>query len=577
MDNIEPEYLYKVYRQGNYLGLLKNVVSKFGYSQDINTVGSQINIEVGQSADISDQPPDPILDETGDPILDETGDPILAEQAAQVVGNSRDDIKIRNGNVIEVWEYNQYYPNGRRAFVGTIKKWSAKFGGAGNIGILVYFKGDELGNYLVAGSPYVADVSQTTQDDDQTIYDDGGWIKLGQTWTVGAGVTNLAAIDLRLLGTGTVTVKVYNSVTEANSGAPPLATIAREINDAVTPAVYRFTFTTPIQVTEGGSYFMTVETDEPSQTIFVYYEDGGNVYAGGALYVNFYGGGSGGGLWTSPPAGDVGVNSDLYFVTYSSLGATTALFEDFDPTEDLVQPNMDNYISAGGAVGYDDADIEPTGVTIDEYTFITATLLEMLEKALELSPSDFYYAVDLGELKLRFKQAAVAAEHFITKGRHVNELDLSASTENIKNKILFIGGLVLGSNLYREYKNVSSIDEFGLGLDTKTDNRVTVTSTADQIGTTSLDLQDDEQYQTEITLLYPQTDISQYKVGQMLGFNGFGPLVDSLLLQIVRVSYSPESVTLSLGVLPPRTSVTLARIERKLEALQTVDNPDTPS
>ena len=577
--DVEKFQLFKVFRQGVYIGLMRGVKNPFKYAQDINSAGpGALDIEIQQSADVSGEPPSPLLDENGDPLLDENGDPLLAESADQVVGNSRSDILFRNGNDLEIWEYCKYYPNGKRVFNGKIKNWRGIFGGDGDIKLKVYYAGDDLENFLVVGETLSSDVSQTSEDSSISLWNDAGWRKVGQTWLVGAGVTNLGAIDLKLRGSGTpynVTIKVYNNVTEANTGTLPQATINRQISSS-TPAVYRFTLPNALSTTESTSYFYTVESDAPSGEIYIYYK-GSNVYADGAMYISSYGGGSGGGLFYATPDAPIASASDLYFETYSDNGATTAIFEDFDPSTEMIKPSMDNYIAAGGTLSYDDADIEASGESVEDYTLITARMSEMFNVAQELLPYNFYWTVDIGLNKLKVKASTGIAEHVLVRGLHINQLELSASSENIINKILFIGGLIAGSNLYRKYLDNASIDDFGVGLDIKTDNRVVTTSVADQIGTTRLPIANDEEYQTVVTIPDGVADLSEYKLGQMIGFRGFGPLVDSLLLQIVRIEYNTSDITLSLGKIPPRQISDIKRLERNLEKVLSVDNPDAPS
>ena len=72
-------------------------------------------------------------------------------------------------------------------------------------------------------------------------------------------------------------------------------------------------------------------------------------------------------------------------------------------------------------------------------------------------------------------------------------------------------------------------------------------------------------------------DLTTLKPGLVIGFNGFGTFVDQLLLQIVRIDYTPEYATLTLGIMPKRMSLTLQQITKGLLAQETIANPTSPS
>jgi hypothetical protein len=408
-----------------------------------------------------------------------------------------------------------------------------------------------------------------------------GYYMAGQTFQTGSGQTNIAAIDLKLGGAGdtglthTVLVSLHSSASEATI----LGQASRVITGDGSAHVYKFVFPSPIEISASTTYFFSVRIGGSSGGSAILAYKASNVYANGVNYDRYNTGGKGGTVrdWTTPPNSSVGMSTgDLYFVTYNSGGETTAVFTDADPTADMIKTAMDNYISSGGNITYDDADIEATGEAVD-YTFIGATVFAGIQKALQMCPAGYYWTVDPGTNKLSVKNMSDTADIVITKGKDINVLELSASIENVKNDIPFSGGLVSGSNLYKRYTNQESINEWGRGYDPQSDNRVTIADTMDQLGTTRLAIEKDEQYQTSVTLLDAKTDITLCKPGMTIGFAGFGPTVDALVLMIVSLEYTPDTAKLGLGSLPPRTVVTLDQINRELDALQTVDNPDAPS
>lgn len=149
---IQKEYIYKVYRDDTYLGVLQNVMSVFTFSQEINTVGAKLEVLVGLSFDVTGNQVEAILDETGDPILDEDGEELIEEKSEDVFGNASSRILLRNGNLVEVYEVSSYHPNGKKMFSGIINRLEGNFSGESleeSVKAVVHSRGAELDNYLI--------------------------------------------------------------------------------------------------------------------------------------------------------------------------------------------------------------------------------------------------------------------------------------------------------------------------------------------------------------------------------------------------------------------------------------------
>jgi len=568
--DFQKSYIYKVFRDGDYLGNLPNVEPDFAFSQDINTVGSQVDITCGVSADTSMLSVENLLDEAGNILTDESDVALTTEGLIPIVtpGNSGINTLVKNGNKIEIWEYGYYHPNGKCMFIGTIESWSALFGGTDEdlINITVYSDGQDLDNYLVRGYPYTytADQSQVTQDGYDTnstgLYGIS-WNREGQSWV--AGVTNLGAIDLYLNGTATVTILVYSDYFNGTL----IGSVTKSV-DVTTPTAIKFAFANPITTSIGATYYFAISVAS-GQSIKVY-KKATNPYANGTMFSSSYGGGSGGGSYSAVPG------SDLYFKTYSGTGATICTFTSLDPSTGMLELMMDDYNSRGGVIGYDSTTIDATGLSLT-YSLNTNTTLEGIRAMLTLAPDSFYYYVDPGTQQLHFKQASATPDIILTKGTHLSSIRFVASIEMVKNSVYFTGGATAGVNLYKQYSDPTSLDLYGMRLDRLTDNRVTVAGTADAIGGSDLAEKKDEQYHTVITVLDKTMDITLLKPGMVVGLNGFGTFVDYITAQVVRVDYKPESATLTLGILPPRTSMEFDKITRGLVAMQTILNPTSPS
>lgn len=571
---VPKRYLYKVFTSaGQYLGNLPNVISEFTYVQDINTAGTNINIECGVSADTSILATQHLLTEAGDFLTDEAGNRLVTESQTPVVsiGASTDQTLIKNGNKLVVYEYSTYYPNGLAKFSGRIEHWEAGFGGEGGfetIKLLAYSDGSDLDNYIARGSPYAYTIDQSLTSANSSVVDStdafAGWNRYGQTFIVGPGVTNLGALSVMLLGTANVTVSLYTSPTSTT----PLASATQAIS-TVTNTEIQFGFTAPVTVTPGAQYFLTV-TVAAGQSIQVWIQNTGDLYAGGQAYNSNYGGGSGGGTWTPM------TNQDLYFRTWSSLGSTTGTYTSQDPTNGMLIPIVQDYQLRGGVVIYDSTTIDATGLSLT-YTFNTNTIYEAIKAVLTMCPNGFYYYVDLGTNTLYVKQTSTSADFTFTKGKHINELTIIASIENIKNQVYFSGGAVASVNVYVQKQSNTSVALYGVRLDRQSDNRVTDVGTAGTIASGGVSKQKDEQYQTTVTILGSSMDTNLLKPGKVIGFNGFGTFADRLTSQIVRLEYHPDYVVLGLGILPKRMTPEFEKITRGLVAQQTVANPTAPS
>ena len=582
---VPKRYIYKVFGAfGKYLGNLPNISDNtpFTFSQDINTAGTSITVECAVSIDTAALTPNEILDETGDPLLDETGDPLLEETAIvpiTALGTDTNDALIKNGNTVHVWEYSYYHPNGKIMFAGQIQRWEASYGGSGagsggaassdtsanSVTMTIYSDGQDLDNYIVRGAPYTytSDVYQGSNNANDTVSTSSkgaAFTSYGQTWKVGTGVHNLGQLGIKLNGTADVTITVYDGIAMTNL----IGTVTQSVSVGST-SVVNFQFPLVIPVTPGNTYFFTV-TVGSGQTIQIYYQNT-NVYADGSAYYENYSGGS-----YSPSYG--AITGDLFFHTYSGTGSTTATYTSEDPTTGMLVPIIADYTARGGLVALPTP--AATGLSLT-YTFTTKTTFDALGVILSLCPDGWYYYVDLGADTLVFAQVNTEADIILTKGRHLSQVTIIATIESIYNQEYLSGGTVSGSNIYVDYADAPSQALYGPRLKIASDNGILDNTTANTVAQTDVDANKDEQYQTTITVLDKTCDITLFKPGLVIGFNGFGTFVDNMIAQIVRIDYAQEQVTLTLGILPKRQALSVEQISRALIAAQTVANPTTPS
>lgn len=481
---------------------------------------------------------------------------------------------LRNGNLVAVYETSFYYPNGRLKFQGQINRLEASFAPEVNglIKAICHSDGRDMDNFVARAAPFTftGDQSQTSQNATVVSQTNGGkgagWDRWGQTWT--ANATTLGRIQLLLVGTAHVTINVYSG---PGLGGGLLASTTQFVNVGGA-TVIDFAFSDLVTTVIGTSYFYEVITDA-GESITIYCSSS-NPYASGQMYESVYGGGSGGGAYGAVSG------YDMYFTTASGVPGTLATFTGSDPTAGMALSVMNDYATRAGNIAFSTADLDATGLSLTA-SVNTNTIYEAIDKFLGFSPSGFYYYVDIALNRLKFKRTGKTADYILVRGRHIEELDLAFSIENVINEERFSGGTVSNGppplNLYRLYTDATSKALFGPRLNRKSDNRVTVNGTADAIGTSDIQQFKDEQYYTTVTILAKTMNITDIKLGQLVGTRGYQNYIDTMLLQITKIDYSPERAVLQLGTLPLRFNQGFEDVIRGLVAEQTVNNPSTPS
>lgn len=570
-DNVPTRFDYKVYdNDGTYLGLLPKVTSKFAFAQDINSAGSSIVVTCGQFVK-NETTVSPLLTEAGDVITTENDLPILATSTDLLVttGDSIDYAIFKNSNRVKVWMYNRYYPNGKLMFSGQMNRVEFKYGGADpTVKLTIYSDGLDLNNYIARGYPfsYTADVTNYVGGVGYTIVVNGpkggSWHVYGQSWRSGAAVSNLGAILISLNGTANVTVSVYDAVNGNLMGS---------VTKAVSTywADTRFEFSSLLPISPSHDYFFAVWVDA-GQSIEIA-GNNANPYANGSMYDSNYSGGSGGGSFLEV------ANNDLAFITYTGLPTTTATYTSDDPVSEMAHGILLDYNARGGYIT--EGDFEATGLSLT-YTFVVATILDAIKKILELCPTGYYSYIDLGTAEMDIKQISDTADFTVVRGRHITELNLALSIEQVKNYLLLSGGEVTpGVNLYRDYTDNESADNYGIRTATKSDNRITLAATADAVGDSFIEENAGELQETTLLVKDEHVDITQFVPGVTIGFKNFGNFIDDMVLQVVRrePNFSEGIAVLTLGRLPVRMNDEVQRLNRELLNEQTINNPTAPS
>jgi hypothetical protein len=317
-----------------------------------------------------------------------------------------------------------------------------------------------------------------------------------------------------------------------------------------------------------------------------------NPYADGKLMSK-----ASGGSWT-----DVS-STDLYFVTYTTTGATTKSYSSQDPST-ILETILDNFNDNGGVVTYTAGSIDTTGTTVS-YTFNTQTILECINKILELAPEGWYWYVDPATNLVHFHQKNSAADHTFTLGKDIKLMRVEKRTEGIVNTVYFTGGDTGGGTiLYKKFADTSSVGLYGIRAIRYTDERVTSATTATTIANRILNSHSAPEIRIQVEIADSNVqsggyDIETITIGDVINIrnvqgNTGSSLWDvalwdqdrwdyniaqvaTMYLQIVRIEYYPDRAVIMCSTLPPDVAKRIEDINRNLVATQTASNPSAPS
>lgn len=230
-----------------------------------------------------------------------------------------------------------------------------------------------------------------------------------------------------------------------------------------------------------------------------------------------------------------------------------------------------------GRMTYDGVSIEATGVTISE-TFRLNTKLQGIESVYNQTPDGWYWFGDVAENLITLKEVSATADHTFVFRKHIKQVNIRRSIEDLRNEVYFVGGDSGGGTiLFKKYSDATSQGNWRVGLHLITDRRFTVAANAQKVAEKIIARYKNPIYTTTVTIPSEVYDIETIKLGQMVQFRNFGNFVDGLLLQIVSFNYTPRAVTLELGELLLRQQDIVDKLAGGIEGEQYVDIPNAPA
>lgn len=253
---------------------------------------------------------------------------------------------------------------------------------------------------------------------------------------------------------------------------------------------------------------------------------------------------------------------------------TTVTYSSYDPSN-ILKDVLDKFTAAGGLADYSTTSVQDTATTVS-YTFRVNTILEAVQKCVELSPTDWFWRYDMANNIIYLNSRPTTPSHYFVKGKHIREIELEQHIEDLVNTVYFTGAETAGVNLFNKYTDATSISTYRRGLNRITDNRVTTDTAAEIISESEIERYKDPIYRTQITIQDKVYRIEDIELGQLVGFRNFGNFIDTLTMQVVGISYSPDAVTLELDSLLPRVSKRVEDIKRNLQQKEYQNNPTAP-
>lgn len=586
----QKRFRYKVRSEdGDYLGDWRDVTSDPNYKQEINNLIGALPVRFARN-DLSIEPAvAELLNEDDAVLTNEDDSPFLIDvspvtglgtgttldtnvevEVDSIYGQfepllNEDDTPILNEDASMIL-VEDGYPLGRTIFNGYVPRWELPLDGTSITSEVRSFSQD-LNNIILEteDTPYIT--NSTLNGGSYGIAGGGptDYFYLAQTFSMAA---QKVVSKVRLYPYAgwyfdvnfTVTIVGGTPTSPTTSYGGGSGTVNRN-----TPVPYLdVTFDSPITLPIG-TYHFVFDTPE-SKTV------GNPTYP-----LNFYTStayGSGSVYYNTNDTGLVNdTGSDIAFILYEAGADTTVPFLSKDPSQ-ILRSIVDFAQSRGARINYTSDSIEVTE-TLVSYTFQTNTIKEAIEKVLELCPANWYYYYDFGTDTIYLKERSTTPDRWLRKGQTVVSGKIVKTIEKVVNDVLFSGG---GTPAL--FKRTRETPQTGTrrGLAKKSDNRVTSSSTAVILSQSDIDQFRDALYAGDITITEDGTFyLEDVAVGEMVGFIGFGTLVDGIVVQSVSKEYSPDKMPLSLTYNVPRVNKRVEDIKRNLEVLENVNNPAEPS
>ena len=484
-------------------------------------------------------------------------EPLLTHKQDVLLTSQGEPLVIANG-----------YPRGRDYYVGYVSDYGFIYDvDKQNTGVKLLHISEELNNEVYRTPDTLKyngyDVSSTLA------YGFGSFEKYaGETVAMGFTFTAGATYKLRRIVMG---ISGWRNniitVTIRSGGTMGSGTVLGVATATITAAgINKLSFAFPefVQMTNAEVYNVTVESAFFKQTMsqsypaFLYV---GTLYPGGTNYTFKDG------AWVAADA-----NYDIGFELWEQGGETRVNELSIAP-ENIAKKVLDYNKTTGGLITYDQSSIEPS-FTIVSAPFNTNTLKESMDYILKLTPSNWFYYVDPGELLFNLRGQPELVTQWFTLKKDIIKLELHKNIEKIVNDVLFTGGG--DPALFREYIDVVSRGQWRKGLAKLSDNRVTDVDTAEILMQAAAEEVSQPIWLGTVEILRSEHP-KMIHPGELSGYRNFGNIIDFLTIQIISVDVTADRFICQLGTQAPKQSQRIEDIKRNLTRIEIENNPNAPS
>lgn len=580
-------YQVKVYNKSDiYLTTWSDIISNIEFNNEINSAGGQMKITLARNA-----------------------------------GDYGEGSDLDFGYRVKIYVFDKELPEGSLLFQGYISAYTPIYKDD-KVEVTILSYGAELNDYMVDGVKKIH-IQQTTKNSYQTIeyFNNAGndyWRTRGQELYVTSptnidlsGITLNLALDSGVVPVPTRIKVLVMSYIPSSSTSIPFYDMYNNNYDALnvdvldelfvdvdstTPRDYEITFNNLISKNMYNTLFVCLLPTSYAAT------NNNKV----RIATRSSGGYSEVALWAGTIGGSqfLPYGEEFYYKLHYKEAATKSVFNSYDPSQ-ILKDCITNYVQQNGSVNYTDSTIDMTGTTVS-YTFNVNTTLEAINKCVELAPKNWYWYLDYGTNLVHFHQKNEDPDHYFNLEKDIIDAKFEKRIEDIVNTIYFTGGDTGGgTNLFKKYVVQESINKYGIKAMKYSDQRVTLTNTADTIANAILEQKSYPELRVVLEILDSNNnqnmgyDIESIKVGDTVAVRNITQQVglstwdyarwdqsywdyniynlSSLTMQVVKLTYKENSVVLEASTIPTDVNKRIEDINRNLEVLQTLNNPTIPT